>query len=229
LKTSSNLVVDLKGPEDPGALEELLLFIVQKFGPISTEKIFHLVQCFYSFGIIGPTFPVSYFVSQELNNLMLGKKQLAYSAKTGLWHEVLDSTFNEFRPTNEYPRLRIKEFSVKNLVYPTYGFGREFVYVIYETETRIDAIMRDRPYWLLKVGRTNNIERRVSEISQSGPNSLVIGSVFKTDESKMLEKFIHNKLGEDARNHKIPGRKEWFYANLTEIHSLWLQFKQKVQ
>jgi hypothetical protein len=97
---------------------------------------------------------------------------------------------------------------------------------MYETESRIDAILRNRDNWLLKVGRTNDVGRRVSELSQSGPNSLVIGAVFKTSSSKALEMFIHKRLASEGKKYDIPGRKEWFNSSLTEVHSLWLDFKK---
>ena len=193
---------------------------------MSTVKIFELVQCFYTLGVIGPNYPINHFVSLELNNLMLKQQKLVYAANTGLWHEIFDPNFGELIIKNSFPKLNIRGFEPKNTLYPSHGSGNEFVYVMYETEFRIEAILRGRDNWLLKVGRTNDVERRVSEISQSGPNSLVIGAVFKTNSSKALEIFIHKRLASEGKKYEIPGRKEWFNSNLTEVHSLWLDFKK---
>ena len=157
---------------------------------------------------------------------MLQKQKLIYAANTGLWHEIFDPNFGELIIKNSFPKLNIRGFEPKNTLYSTLGSGQEFVYVMYETESRIDAILRDRSNWLMKVGRTNNVERRVSEISQSGPNSLVIGAVFKTNSSKALEIFIHKGLTSEGKKFEIPGRKEWFNSSLTEVHALWLDFKK---
>jgi len=157
---------------------------------------------------------------------MLQKRKLIYAANTGLWHEISDPNFGQIIIKRKYPKLNIRGFEPKNTLYPYYGSGNEFVYVMYETESRIAAILRDRNNWLLKVGRTNDIKRRVAEISQSGPNSLVIGMVFKTNSSKALEIFIHKRLAIEGRKYDLPGRKEWFNSNLTDIHLIWLNFKK---
>jgi hypothetical protein len=191
---------------------------------MSTVKIFELVQCFYTLGIIGPNDPINHFVSLKLNHLMLHQQKLIYAANTGLWHEIFDPNFGESISKDHHPKLNIRGFEPRNTLYISHGYGHEFVYVMYETESRIDAILKNRTNWLLKVGRTNNVERRVSEISQSGPNSLVIGTVFKTNSSKALELFIHKRLASESKNYEIPGRKEWFNSNLAEIHLLWLEF-----
>ena len=189
-------------------------------------KIFELVQCFYAFGIVGPNDPINHFVSLKLNDLMIQKQKLIYAANTGLWHEIFDPNYGELITKSKHPKLNIKGFEPKKTLYPSHGSGHEFVYVMYETESRIEAILRDRSNWLMKVGRTNNVERRVTEISQSGPNSLVIGAVFKTNSSKALEIFIHKRLASEGKKYEIPGRKEWFNSSLTEVHSLWLDFKK---
>lgn len=201
-----------------------MIFLIEKFGPLPTVKIFELVQCFHTLGVIGASDPINHFISVKLNQLMLEKQKIIYASNTGLWHEIFDPNFGELTKKSSYPKLNIKGFEPRNTLYPIHGEGSEFVYVIYETESRIDAILKDRGSWLLKVGRTNNIERRVSEISQSGPNSLVIGTVFKTNNSKDLEMFIHKRLAFDCKKYEIPGRKEWFNSNLVEIYGLWLEF-----
>jgi hypothetical protein len=199
--------------------------LIKKFGPLSTEKIFALVQCFHSLGVIGTNDPIKYFVSLKLNELMLKKQKLIYASHTGLWHEIFDPNFGKSYNKKNYPKLNIKKFEPRNTIYTSYGAGSEFVYVMYETESRINAILKDRASWLLKVGRTNNVDRRISEISQSGPNSLVVGMVFKTNYSKSLEKFIHERLTSEHKKYEIPRRKEWFNSNLAEIFELWREFE----
>jgi hypothetical protein len=38
--------------------------------------------------------------------------------------------------------------------------------------------------------------------------------------------FIHKRLASEGKKYDIPGRKEWFNSSLTEVHSLWLDFKK---
>ena len=156
---------------------------------------------------------------------MLEKKILIYDSHTGLWCDNLNPNFEGDGHKTKYPKLKIKGFEPKNILYPSYGFGNEYVYVMYETESRVEAILGDRRNWLLKVGRTNNVERRVSEISQSGPNSFVIGVVYQCNDSRALELYIHKRLISEIKKYEIPGRKEWFISNLDEVHSLWEDFK----
>lgn len=157
---------------------------------------------------------------------MLQKQKVIYDASSGLWHNISDPNFGQLIEKRKYPKLNIRGFEPKNTFYQYYGSGKEFVYIMYETESRVEAILRDRDSWLLKVGRTNDIKRRVAEISQSGPNSLVVGMVFKTNSSKALEIFIHKRLATEGRKYDLPGRKEWFNSNLTDIHSIWINFKK---
>ena len=99
--------------------------------------------------------------------------------------------------------------------------------MVYQSESRIESILRDRENWLVKVGRTNDLQRRVAQLSESGPNSLVIGTAFKTYDSRGLEKYIHKSLHSQKRACDIPGRREWFFSNLTEITDLRGQFERK--
>jgi hypothetical protein len=126
-----------------------------------------------------------------------------------------------------FPKLTLRNSFSPDLPLNYKGVGNEFVYVVYQSESRVESVLRDRDNWLLKVGRTNNLRRRVSQLSESGPNSLVIGIAFKTYNSRGLEKYIHQSLHNQKKACDIPGRKEWFFSNLAEIEDLRGQFELK--
>ena len=101
------------------------------------------------------------------------------------------------------------------------------MYVVYSTELRIESIINGRRHFPLKVGKTNNIVRRISQLSESGPTALAIGMLFRTDQASRLEKFIHNKLRDEGQHLDIPGRKEWFLSNLQEVTGHYQDFIQE--
>lgn len=111
--------------------------------------------------------------------------------------------------------------------FPTMGFGSEIVYVIYSTAMRIEAILNKRDVWPLKVGKTNNLQRRLKQLSESGPNSLCVGLVMYTNNPYVLEQYIHAALTERGQSLKIAGRKEWFRSNLHQIQSIFINYKSQ--
>jgi hypothetical protein len=92
---------------------------------------------------------------------------------------------------------------------------------------RIEAVLRNRDVWPLKVGKTNNLERRLKQLSESGPNSLCVGLAIYTDNSYNLEQHIHQVLTERGQFLRITGRKEWFRSNLNEIKAISNKYKSK--
>ena len=210
------------------ALESLLIYLIGKFGPLSSPKLFELVSCFSSHGVVNSSSSIEKVISNSLQNLMLEKHQIIYSPLNGNWkinakkfHVGDEENFSSFMP-----RLNLRTLKNSEITFNVKGVGDEFVYVVYQSESRIESILRNRENWALKVGRTNNLERRVAQLSESGPNSLVVGIAFKTYNSKALEKSIHKALHSSKKACEIPGRREWFYSNLEEISRLRAQFER---
>jgi hypothetical protein len=113
------------------------------------------------------------------------------------------------------------------LYFKQYGVGSDFVYVVYSTELRIDSIVNGRKHFPLKVGKTNNIARRIAQLSEAGPSSLTLGTLFRTDEASRLERFIHKKLQDQGQHLDIPGRREWFLSNLQQVSGYYQDFIQQ--
>ena len=76
----------------------------------------------------------------------------------------------------------------------------------------------------VKVGKTNCIQRRIDQLSESGPNTLTVGAVFCTNNSTELERYIHKKLINTGRHLEIPGRREWFRSDIETIIKIYREF-----
>ncbi len=217
------------GIQQVDALETLLMFLIEKFGPLTSTKLFELVSCFGSHGVVNPSSSIEKVISLSLQNLMLEKHAILYSAEFGNW-KINDGKADNYGVEVEHqkglPRFSLRNVQSSEQALNVKGSGNEYVYVVYQSEARIESVLRNRQNWLLKVGRTNSLKRRVAQLSESGPNSLVIGIAFKTYDSKGLEKYIHKALQGQKRVCDIPGRREWFYSNMDEISRLRAQFER---
>lgn len=107
------------------------------------------------------------------------------------------------------------------------GYGSEYVYVVYSKAMRLEAILKCKDNWPLKVGKTNNLQRRIVQLSESGPNSLTIGLVMKSDNPMRLERAIHNKLIMNGQAIELAHRQEWFKSNLSQIKNIYHGLKRR--
>jgi hypothetical protein len=231
----SNIKTLITNPESgdsqiEDALDSLIIYLLEKFGPLGSQKIFELVSCFRSHGVVDSTSNIEKIVSAKLNSLMIDKHKVLYSTECGYW--TINSGQNVDANSisvelKSIPKLSLRNTQDLQIPIEFRGVGNEFVYATYQSESRIESILRNQKNWLLKVGRTNNLKRRISQLSESGPNSLVIGAAFKTFNSRGMEKFIHDALHSQKKACEIPGRKEWFFSNLSEISNLRNEFEQK--
>ncbi len=223
-------VDDVGGIQKEDALETLITYLIGKFGPLTSPKIFELVSCFGAHGVVDNSSKIERVISGKLHSLMMEKHKILYFSEFGYW-KLNDGNGISNQQRNLSPQT-LPKLTLRNVLSPGLplnykGVGNEFVYVVYQSESRIESILRDRENWLIKVGRTNDLHRRVAQLSESGPNSLVIGTAFKTYDSRGLEKYIHKSLHSQKKACDIPGRREWFFSNLTEITDLRGQFERK--
>ena len=170
-------------------------------------------------------------ISDALHTLMLEKHRILYRPEFGKWTPNSGS-INSSKLKLDF-EVEIPKFALRDLIsfrksMDVKGIGNEYVYAVYHSEARIESVLRNRENWLLKVGRTNNLQRRVAQLSESGPNSLVIGVAFQTYNSRGLEKYIHKALHAQKKECIIPGRREWFYSNVDEISHLRGQYENKI-
>jgi len=201
-----------------------------KYGPLTHEQLVQLVDCESSTFKFGSNLQLSHELRKEINSLIHIEGFLKYEAHTG---QLLINTDNPniLEPGRKRASIisieEIKNTIPSEMKFPTTGFGSEIVYVMYSTALRIEAILNKRNIWPLKVGKTNNLERRLKRLSESGPNSLCVGLVMYTDHPYVLEQFIHSALTERGQSLKITGRKEWFRSNLHQIQSIFSNYKSQ--
>ena len=170
-------------------------------------------------------------MGQAANKLFNDRRLIAFSSITGLWYKFSDENFHkaksnsrvEINRDSHYP----KSTDPKDLYFKQYGIGSDYVYVVYSTDLRIESIINRRKHFPLKVGKTNNIVRRIAQLSEAGPSALTIGALFRTDEALRLEKYIHKKLRDQGQHLDLPGRKEWFLSNLPQVTACYQDFIRK--
>jgi hypothetical protein len=209
-------------------LEGLVASLVFKYGPLSTQEIEQLVECHNQTGKYGNAETIYSNVGQAVNKLFNELHLIAFSSITGLWYRFSDENFHmarrnskvEIRRDSHYP----ESSDPKDLYFKQYGIGSEFVYVVYSTDLRIESIVNGRKHFPLKVGKTNNIGRRIAQLSEAGPSALTIGTLFRTDEASRLERFIHKKLQDKGQHLDIPDRKEWFLSNIGQVTGYYQEF-----
>ena len=209
-------------------MEALVASLVFKYGPLSTREIEQLVECHNQTGKYGNAETIYSNVGQAANKLFNELRIIAFSSITGLWYRFSDENFHMPKSTgrvginkeSHYP----EHADPKDLYFNQHGVGSEYVYVVYSTDLRIESIVNRRKHFPLKVGRTNNIVRRISQLSEAGPSALTIGTLFRTDEASRLERFIHKKLQDQGQHLDIPGRKEWFLSNLQQVTGYYQDF-----
>ncbi len=209
-------------------MEALVASLVFKYGPLSTREIEQLVECHNQTGKYGNAETIYSNVGQAANKLFNELRVIAFSSITGLWYRFADENFHMPKSTarvginkeSHYP----EPTDPKDLYFNQLGVGSDYVYVVYSADLRIEAIVNRHKHFPLKVGRTNNIVRRISQLSEAGPSALTIGTLFRTDEASRLEKFIHKKLKDQGQHLDIPGRKEWFLSNLQQVTGYYQDF-----
>jgi hypothetical protein len=209
-------------------LEALVASLVFQYGPLSTRDIEQLVECHNQTGKYGNAETIYSNVGQAANKLFNEHRLISFSSITGLWYKFSDENFHKAKSKSRIEISRDSHYpestDPKDLYFKQYGIGSDYVYVVYSTDLRINSIVNGRRHFPLKVGKTSNIVRRITQLSESGPNALTIGVIFKTDDATSLERFIHKKLHGQGQHLDIPGRKEWFLSNLSQVTGCYQEF-----
>ena len=198
---------------------------VTKYGPLTPRQMDDLLECNNHTGNLGDASSLHSRSGSALTNLSLNLHLLAYSTKTGLWYRTDDP--QRGKPIHKkyiFPAGRSWDFPNMNpqeMTYETLGEGQNFVYVTYSCPSRLEAILNRRDSWPLKIGKTQDLDRRIRQLSETGPNSLVIGLAIKTNHESKLERALHIRLHQEGRNLAIPGRKEWFLSSVGQIRRIY--------
>jgi hypothetical protein len=149
---------------------------------------------------------------------------LIYDPNTGKFAISITPSYelSDINPINQVVSTEtFSKFKPSDMRFEKIGYGSEYVYVVYSKAMRLEAILKSKDNWPLKVGKTNNLQRRIVQLSESGPNSLTIGLVMKSDNPMRLEKAIHKKLTMNGQAIELAHRQEWFKSNLGQIKNIY--------
>jgi len=181
------------------------------------------VECQNQTGNFGTNTSLRENIGQAVNKLFTDHSLIAFSSITGFWYQLNDERFHQYPQKRFIPvGKRIgypKPINPREMWLNRFGIGSEYVYVIYSSDVRMESVINNFEFFPIKVGKTKNIKRRVEQLSESGPNTLTIGAVFCIDNSTQLEKYIHAKLTDSGQYLDIPGRREWFRSNISQVIS----------
>ena len=208
----------------------LILKFLARFGPLTHTQLSQLVECENNLYQFGSNQGVTYKVRKTVNLLINQHGCIFYNPRTGklsitepFWAFCSDT----FKPSSIIGIEEISKFSTQKLRYTEIGFGTDYVYVFYPKAMRIEAIVKSWNVWPMKVGRTNNLGRRLKQLSESGPNSLSVGLSIRTNYAHKLEKYIHQVLTKRGQDIALAGRREWFRSNIQQIKDIYTDFETK--
>ena len=197
----------------------LIFKLLYEYKSLDFIQIKELVEIYNSTHIYVEKFYVEEKVINSLNKLEFEFQIIYFDSKLRLW-KVLSDNESVLCELGESKIHKNFYYNPEFFKYLSLGFGDEFVYCLYSPQQKIHAIVNKIKNYPIKVGKSNNIIRRIKQLSISGSESLVPDLVFCTPKSTELEKNIHSNLKAQFSQMEIPGRKEWFYTNKVEIQNI---------
>jgi hypothetical protein len=211
-----------------GNLEKLILSLIQKYGPLDTDQIRQLVDCYNQTGQYASNLTITSSINEALTKMHYDFHLVTFSPVSKLWYEINDQNIHKI-PEKKFISVGSRlgnpiVLNPKEIFLNRFGIGNEYVYVIYSSDARIESILNNFIAYPVKVGKTNCIQRRIDQLSESGPNTLTVGAVFCTNNSTELERYIHTKLIDAGRHLVIPGRREWFRSDIETIIKIYREF-----
>ena len=167
-------------------------------------------------------------INEALTKIHYDLHLVTFSPVSKLWHGMNDIAMHNI-PEKKFISVGSRlgnpiVLNPKEIFLNRFGIGNEYVYVIYSSDARIESILNNLKAFPMKVGKTNCIERRIEQLSESGPNTLTVGAVFCTYNATELERYIHKKLINAGRHLLIPGRREWFRSDIQTSVQIYKEF-----
>jgi len=158
-------------------------------------------------------------VKKALQNMK--NKGLAVNPSTGWWSigqsdsaEDLSSRVSADLVGQQDADQDTQEYRIESV----HGVGDEAVYVYYYPAYKEAALTAGKDRWLCKIGRTDCLPRiRVSEQATGMPEQPVIGLVFKTDDSRILESVVQGVLTLRGQWSDESTGTEWFVTSPDDV------------
>jgi len=120
---------------------------------------------------------------------------------------------------------------IKSWRWTEFGAGERSVYLYYFPSHKAHAQSLSQPIWACKIGETGEdvhpyIEKQINKVRpllKIDDNEYPeIPIIFKTDDSRTLERRIHRILKAFDRWIKIPKQLEWYLTNPDEVIQIYL-------
>ena len=202
--------------------------MIQKYGPLNTDQIRQLVDCHNQTGQYASNLTMLRSINEALTKIHYDLHLVTFSPVSKLWHGMNDIAMHNI-PEKKFISVGSRlgnpiVLNPKEIFLNRFGIGNEYVYVIYSSDARIESILNNLKAFPVKVGKTKCIERRIEQLSESGPNTLTVGAVFCTYNSTELERYIHKRLINAGRHLLIPGRREWLRSDMQTIVQIYKEF-----
>ncbi len=201
-------------------LNLLIYRLLIKFGDLNKRQIRELVEMFNISEKYADRYMVNNRVSAAIAELEFKYELITFDSKNLVW-KILGDWREILRLLNEESYFQIPFVDPNDFKPLERGRGGEFVYALYVPEDKINSIIKMKNFYAVKVGRTNNLKRRLRDLSISGPNILGIDVCIRTDNSRWLEKLFHERLKANFAQLPVPNRKEWFYSNKFELLKIY--------
>ena len=198
----------------------LILKLFFEHEVLSFKQINDLVEIYNATHIYTNRFFPENQIIDCLHKLEFEFQKIVFDSQNFCWKLVSDADLTLYE-LKEQPLTKYINYDPKLYKYLTIGEGHEFVYCLFVPKQKIEAILNNKKSYPIKIGKTNNIQRRIKELSVSGAECLAIDLIIKTDKSFQLEKAIHKVLLMQFANLDIPSRKEWFLSNRNEVKRIF--------
>ena len=199
------------------AISAAILRILELHGPKSTRQLTELLSCENIYGELGGPYSLNTDILSSIKKLYLSDLIISYDSRSGRWFTKTKGNLVE----TCLVKSNFTEIDSAKVKFKEIGFGQEYVYALYLPAMRYNAALSDWKLYPIKVGRTKNLQNRISALSFTGPGMLVPGVVLRTDNSKLFEKELHKALIANQAQINLSGRREWFRSNVTNIEQLF--------
>ncbi len=162
-------------------------------------------------------------ILSAIKTLYISDLAISYDSKSGKWFNKTRLHLGEMNLAGS----NFTEIDLAKVKFKEMGFGQEYVYALYLPAMRYNAALSDWKLYPIKIGRTKNLQNRISALSFTGPGMLVPGIVLRTDNSQLFEKELHRSLIANQAQINLSGRREWFRSNVTNVEHLFSNLAKK--
>lgn len=200
-----------------------ILKTLELHGPKSTRQLTELLSCENIYGELGSPYSLNADILSTIKTLYISDLAISYDSKSGKWFNKTRVHLSEINLAGS----NFAEIDLTKVKFKEIGFGQEYVYALYLPAMRYNAALSDWKLYPIKIGRTKNLQNRISALSFTGPGMLVPGIVLRTDNSQLFEKELHRSLIANQAQINLSGRREWFRSNVTNIEHLFSNLAKK--